>query len=489
MNRRGFLHTSAALGAAGLLPARAAEPLTRARYCRCDLTGPPQPPRRGVRPPLDWEALELGPEPVRCQPRDVPAGVAGARLRFAVAYDERDDKLIEVRAGAGAALLGTFELRNVSAYQVYELPLTPAQVDQLRGAPATLHLVKGTPAAVLLSGPDLPPALAPHLLVPGNADPLDEFFDRFGSLASLQPWSWNEGCVLDGLLDLARLPAHSGLTAIARQHIGRFVRDGKLRYEAPGSFASADRIYGIEGALPFAALAKLEPRHPLLDLLPPFAAARRDPEGCVIDGHTTTSEGAYTVGYPLAVLANVRHDDALARLALDQVSVRQRRLFDGRQFWRTSAPGPKRGNRHWARGIAWQFLGSARTLRELAARPETAALVPEFQRLANWIVPFQRPDGLFSVFVDEPALTPDAAGSAGIAAALAIGAQQGWLTADHRAAAARALTGLRGQLTPDGFLGGVSQSNKGGESLQRSTYRVIYQMGMGLLAQLIAALG
>ncbi|WP_437206165.1 hypothetical protein [Planctomicrobium sp. SH664] len=43
------------------------------------------------------------------------------------------------------------------------------------------------------------------------------------------------------------------------------------------------------------------------------------------------------------------------------------------------------------------------------------------------------------------------------------------------------------QLTPDGFLQGASQSNKGGEDLQRSEYRVIYQMGMGLMAQLLAA--
>ena len=38
------------------------------------------------------------------------------------------------------------------------------------------------------------------------------------------------------------------------------------------------------------------------------------------------------------------------------------------------------------------------------------------------------------------------------------------------------------------FVGDVSQSNKGGEGLQRGDYRSICQMGMGLMAQLIAAL-
>lgn len=34
----------------------------------------------------------------------------------------------------------------------------------------------------------------------------------------------------------------------------------------------------------------------------------------------------------------------------------------------------------------------------------------------------------------------------------------------------------------------VPQSNNGGETLQRSDYGSIYQMGMGVMAQLIAAL-
>jgi hypothetical protein len=42
--------------------------------------------------------------------------------------------------------------------------------------------------------------------------------------------------------------------------------------------------------------------------------------------------------------------------------------------------------------------------------------------------------------------------------------------------------------TPDGLLGGAAQSNKGGDSLQQSSYRVIYQMATGLKAQLMAAL-
>jgi rhamnogalacturonyl hydrolase YesR len=103
-------------------------------------------------------------------------------------------------------------------------------------------------------------------------------------------------------------------------------------------------------------------------------------------------------------------------------------------------------------------------------------------------MPYQLPSGLWSVFVDEPDLLPDTSGSAGIGAALALAAKHGWLDASARTTAETCLTGLKQHLTPDGFLGGASQSNKGGPGLQRSDYRVIYPMGMGMTAQLIAAL-
>ena len=60
--------------------------------------------------------------------------------------------------------------------------------------------------------------------------------------------------------------------------------------------------------------------------------------------------------------------------------------------------------------------------------------------------------------------------------------------ASAKSAAAKTLAGLQPRLTCDGFLGGIRQANKGGEGLQRGNYRVIYQMGMGLLAKHIAAL-
>jgi rhamnogalacturonyl hydrolase YesR len=190
----------------------------------------------------------------------------------------------------------------------------------------------------------------------------------------------------------------------------------------------------------------------------------------------------------MAELAKAQGSEELMRLALDQVRIRQAACFNGQAFHRTRSDDGERGNRNWARGIAWQLLGTARTLVVAGNRSDISDLTAGLKRLGDWVRSFQRSDGLWSVFVDEPALMPDTGGSAGIAAALAIGANRGWLDASAKAAAAKALAGLQRSLTPDGFLTGVSQANKGGEPLQRSDYRVIYQMGMGLMGQLIAAL-
>lgn len=165
--------------------------------------------------------------------------------------------------------------------------------------------------------------------------------------------------------------------------------------------------------------------------------------------------------------------------------------MDADEYHRVSTPGGK-SDRGWARGVCWHLLGLARTLGVLGHRPDAGGVIAALREMADWALARQLPAdhphaGLWSVFVNEPDLLPDTSGSAGIAAALAIGVKHGWLGEEHAAAADRTRAALTGHLTPDGFLGGASQSNKGGRGLQTGPYRVIYQMGMGLTAQLIAA--
>ncbi|MDL1916726.1 hypothetical protein FBR00_12310, partial [Anaerolineae bacterium CFX4] len=149
---------------------------------------------------------------------------------------------------------------------------------------------------------------------------------------------------------------------------------------------------------------------------------------------------------------------------------------------------------NWCRGVAWSLLGLTRTLAVIPDPP--ADLIRDVQRLGAWALA-QRSGPLWPTFLGEPNTPVDTSGSAGIAAALALAARHGWLpdTAraawlpdTARAAASETLDALHSTLTPDGFLGGVAQVNKAGEGLQRDPYRVISQFGMGLMAQLMAAL-
>ena len=493
MHRRSFLVGGGAFLASSAVPsvARSIAPKFAAHWPATVVSsaGLPVPPRQ--REPFGWKttAVAAGSQPplVLAWPT-LPAEAVVTHFRLAIGLDERDEKTVELFLPHSGRTLGRMELLFVSQFQVYEFALTLEDVATLRREGLALRVTRGTDLDIFTAGGGLPAALHPHLLAPGTADPTQEYFRRMASLACVQQFGWMEGCVLDGLLDLSATPGHAVLRETARQHLALFFRDGQLVYENHLSAPSDGQLYGIEGGLPFAALARLEPNSPLLDLAVDFWRSRRRPSGSIQDGPHLSTEGAYTVGYALAEIARARRSEELLRLAMDQVRLRQAGLFDGRELWRTRNDDGHRTNRNWARGIAWQFLGLARTLVVVRERDDIADLVAGLRQLAAWTAAMQRPDGLWSVFADEPALTPDNAGSAGIATALALGHKHGWLGPDARAGAERTLRGLTRHLTADGLLGGVSQSNKGGEALQRGSYRSIYQMGMGLKAQLIAAL-
>jgi len=495
-SRRDFIRHSALLAGASFFPANLrAETSAKglANHFPASIVSAPEVPLpQGKREPFGWKTAAVGQSPLVLEWRNLPAAAIPTALRLSVGLDIRDEKLIEARLTKSGRILGTFDIRFGCIFQVFSIPLAPGDAVDIRNEGISLYLTKGSELRVFTHGDSIPAPLQPHLLVPGSANPLTEYFARMDSLACIQAFSWQEGCVLDGLLDLAELPAHANLKETAKLHLSRFVIDGRLIYENHVSVISDGKINGIEGYLPFAALAKLDPEHALLASPLANLFSKKDPEGAIIDGHHTSSEGSYTVGYPLAILGKIRDDEPLQKLALTQLRVRYARLFDGSMFWRTSEPaedgGVNKGNRAWSRGIAWQLLGTARTLRVLKHRDDIGDIILSFRQLAEWALQFQRPDGLWSVFADQPEIAPDTSGSAGIAAAFAIGAREGWLDPSMKQAAAKTLAGLMPHLTADGFLGGVSQANKGGEGLQRGNYRVIYQMGMGLMAQLIAAL-
>jgi len=490
-------------------PARAPAPVSAIRYdVLAPVAGPVVPFPAGKRVPAGWPAFAVGSGPVILRlaaPGDA-AAAGPAALRLTTALDDRQPRIVEVSlagAGAEARVLGRFDLRFVHAIETFSLDLSGPDVAAVRARGLALRLVgEGAPlwffggsitpgpaAVAAASVPPLPAEFRPLLMpAPVGADRTVEFHRRFASLASVQTFGWMQGCVFDGLRRLGENdPSGPWLAARDAQWALFVPQPDRLVYEDPRSAPADGRIYGIEGALPFADLAFRAPASPLVDLFLTFARKHTRADGAIQDGATLSAEGSYTIAYPLAVVAAARRDAALADLARTQLRLRNERLWHDGAVWLRRTDKNTHTFRGWARGVAWHALGTARSIEPLRAMGDAAVAEAELRRLAAWVLPLQRVDGLWACFLEDPATAvPDSSGSAGIAAALALGARLGVLEPAAAAAARRALAGGRRHLTPDGLLGGAAQSNRGGEELQRSDYRVLSQMGMGLLAQLEA---
>lgn len=415
-----------------------------------------------------------------------------ARLRVSVALDERDARRVTVRLHGTERILGTLDIRYAHVFQPFELLLNADDAEAAAALGVHLSLDGGATPLWLLHDPDgqhnLSAALMPHLLGAVIQPAREAFFDRLASLDSLQFFGWQEGCVLTGLQDLGAcgLLPRDRVDAAIRRHLAHFFDDeNRLSYEDDWSRPREGDIYGIECTLMFAVIAHTMPDHPVLDgALRYWRALAEKQGGAIRDEDMLSAEGSYTVAYPLAVIGRQRGEAMWTKLALEQLRLR-RALFDGERLALRIMTTGERTFVNWCRGVAWYLLGLTRTLATVTEPP--ADLIAEVQRGCLWALA-RRSGALWPTFLGQPDTPVDTSGSAGIATALAIGARHGWLPESARKAAAEALDALNDHLTPDGFLGGVAQVNKGGEALQRDSYRVISQMAMGLMAQQIAAL-
>lgn len=415
------------------------------------------------------------------------------RLRVTTALDVRENKLVEARTAQTNELLGTFDIRFASICQPFEIVLAPEKVDLAAREGVRLQMTRGEAPLWLFDGKGgAPDAFAPQWIGVAEGDNAGDkwaqFEARMCSLASVQAFGWIEGCVMDGLWQMARV-GHPNARGALEAHRRLFVStQGDLDYEGPGSNPLYNTLYGMEGLLPFAIIAQMTPENRVLDLAIDYCQKHHDAQGAVIDGSATTTEGAYIAGYPLAVIGKVQKRDDLTHLALMQLRTRRDRNVQNDTIFQMARLDGNHSLPNWARGVAWYLLGFARVLDVLNPGDEAADLYQEFKRAALWVMGRQQADGLWRNFFDDANSAADTSGSSGIATSLALGARRGWLPSSARAAAQNTLDGLENYLTPDGFLGGMAQFNKGGEALQRAGYRVMAPMAMGLAAQLRAEL-
>lgn len=372
-------------------------------------------------------------------------------------------------------------------YQVLSIPL-PEQY--LNGADVlVLQLQLVSDGFLWLFAPDNSASGGLELHVPHLFDasgPSDSFMDRLCSLASIQTLSWKEGCVLDALqafADTGRCP--QAKDALLR-HLEYFNFPGDdFEYETPGSMRVRNELDTIETTLPFAHVALIDPRHPWVEVAMDFWRQLIKENGQVQEAHMISSEGAYTVAYPMTLIAKLRAEPEWEAIAESLLVETFERLVQPEGIYLRHFSDDSRTHKNWVRGLCWLLLGHVQVLKHQSS--PSMVIRNQLRTLAEFAASYQLDSGLWACFVDEPDVKPDTSGSVGVAAAFAMAAKEGFLPSSYLDRALRCREAARRYITPTGYLSGCSQSNKGGEELQRSDYRVTLPYALGMYGLLEAS--
>jgi hypothetical protein len=417
-----------------------------------------------------------------------------AVLRFTVSVDHRCLHRVSAANAATGGILGECVVPFGCPGQACEIPLTAAQsVAALRDGVALSLADPAEPLWIIAPGPRAPDAVLPQLYFGGDAATEERFLNLFCSEATIQPWDWMEICVLDGLMDWTALGRVAACGAL-KQHLEVAFHPETGTRENFRGHPCDGQPSGPESTGPWAVFARTlghNHQHPALALAEACFEKHYDPRTDSV-GHQVVAETSYNIAYPMMAMARFTERPALQARALRQLEANREHLTGPDDLWLRYFPeSGEKTFQNWSRGVAWYFLGLVRTLSLLPAPERPAGLCEEIGRVAQWTTRHQQADGLWPCFLKESGVLPDTSGSAGIAAAIALAVRHGMLGREHLATARRTRDALMKQLTPDGWLRGVSQVNKpeaAGMDLQRSTHRVIAPWGMGLFAQLLANL-
>lgn len=450
---------------------------------------------KGKRVPFNWSyfSVSSSPDGTLIRVTGIPAAFQGdIFLRLMVAVDTRDRREVSVLLAKSGEKIGKIPVWYASALQLFECKLntTTARLKEeglrlvLDKSDAPLYLISTS----AISGSHL------YTYEPAAQKPSARFLNTFCSYRSLHPFGWMEGCSLDGLLELSRSGRFPEAGKTLDRHLDLFLPDNRnLIYENPHTQPSDNRFNNLEAGLPFAAIAEKYPDHPSILLFTEFCEKRLESGRIRADYFTT--EGCYTLAYPLAAVARKTGKKEWLELALLELEARVKYLTDDEAVYqKVSVQDSEKSFRNWGRGYTWFLLGLVRTsaiLKQDASfskDPRLSKIREAFIYYSNLALKHQQPDHSWNSFLDLPETEFDASATAGLGASLLYGKQIGWLQnlPDSRLYAIRQR--LERSLTPDGFLANCCQLNRGGEELQKSSYRAISQYVMGLMAHLYAHL-
>lgn len=401
-------------------------------------------------------------------------------LVLVIAVDIREACTLTFTSNTGVVL--TCDAGFASHAQRLHLPI-PAHTSSL-----TVTTVGGEGDCWIVGENKNKSALEPHLFAVAPSTISERREQAMHSLRqrSLCQFSWMGGCVIDGLHALAQTepsPDNTWQLALGKW-LAHFIDGDQLHYQLPFGEPYDNAFLNIEATLPVAAIAAKDPQHPICDYAITMWNNKTLADGSIHDGHIT-AEASYTTAYPMAVIAAGRNDDTLRERALLQLRLRRQRLMVGDDIYLRHSDTYTFKN--WARGITWYLLGLARTL-DVLGPDSDPELATHLQERCQWVLGFQRDDGLWNNFFNEDGYRPDSSGSAGIATALVLAHKLGLADAGVIDVAQRTRAALDKLIQPDGFLASVAPNNKRGEKEQHTHRRTIEPFALGLYAQLVAAL-
>lgn len=411
-------------------------------------------------------------------------------LRLQVAIDTRAMDEVDVLLGESERKIGHFSIWYPTGLQVFET-LLDCDARSIAKEGVRLRIRKGEKPIYFLA---TTPVNGSHFLLVHDENAAPDWHGALCSERSLQPFSWLEGCVLDGLHELYSLKKDQQARKALDTHLDRYLPDDQnLIYVDLWARPTDNKFNNLETGNNFAAIARYRPGHASINLFLDFCRKRFDASGNFIPDHLT-QEGVYTLAYPLAVLGNTRQEPALLEMAVKETEERVRHLLRDNSIYRmgSRSKGVDEQDRNWTRGVVWFLLGLARTLEQLVQSPlkedaRIKQLIEVYRESAALVLRYQQPDHSWKSFLHLEETFYETSGTSGLAAALAIGHRMGWLPDFDMSRLQHISQRLQKSLTPDGFLRHTTQHNAGSYKLmQMGEYRVISQYTLGFVGILEA---
>ena len=328
----------------------------------------PIPVPKNKRIPLGWKTFAVNADGAQTiltfKKNGLEMNVDKVWLRVTPALDFREEIQLKVSIAGSSREIGIFDIKYAHPFQPFDFSIQKNDLKEILEKGIALSKPSGQNDSWFFASDNNRKdniALQPQILYgkePGNLEGFDQVLYSMNSFA---PFGWIGGCVIDALFEEYKIGNDKAYRTL-QLHLSHFLDDEKgIIFENPNTVPLDGTYNSIEDFLPMAAIVNLYPDHISIDRALEFLMQRKDGNGLIKTSDITT-EGCYTVAYPLAAIAAARKDKELARTAIDQLLQRINHLTFERAIYQRKNENGLSEFRNWSRGAAWYFLGMIKTI-------------------------------------------------------------------------------------------------------------------------------